>query len=287
MTPLLALSAAFGFGVAGVFLKRALQYVNPFPAAVLSVTFTTAVVWTVTLSTTSLDGLLTLRIVPFVVAGVIAPGLSRLALFTGIDRVGVARTYAIGATAPLVSVVLAIVALGERPSWRLLIGAAAIVGGGVLLSVGPAGDPSWRRRDLAFAGLAALGFAVRDNVTRYGFRDFTDPVLAAAVSTATSVAIMWTSVAVGARRELRVEWLGLRLLMCAGVAEGFAYVMMWRALASGSVAVVSPLTNSHSIFAVVLAALFLRDLERVTWRIGVATVLIVAGVMVVLRFGTR
>jgi len=287
LTPLLALSAAFGFGVAGVFLKRALQYVNPFPAAVLSVTFTTAVVWTVTLSTTSLDGLLTLRIVPFVVAGVIAPGLSRLALFTGIDRVGVARTYAIGATAPLVSVVLAIVALGERPSWRLLIGAAAIVGGGVLLSVRPAGDRSWRRRDLAFAGLAALGFAVRDNVTRYGFRDFTDPVLAAAVSTATSVAIMWTSVAVGARRELRVEWLGLRLLMCAGVAEGFAYVMMWRALASGSVAVVSPLTNSHSIFAVVLAALFLRDLERVTWRIGVATVLIVAGVMVVLRFGTR
>jgi len=284
---LLALSAAFGFGVAGVFLKRALQYVNPFPAAVLSVTFTTAVVWTVTLSTTSLDGLFTLRIVPFVVAGVIAPGLSRLALFTGIDRVGVARTYAIGATAPLVSVVLAIVALGERPSWRLLIGAAAIVGGGVLLSVRPAGDRSWRRRDLAFAGLAALGFAVRDNVTRYGFRDFTDPVLAAAVSTATSVAIMWTSVAVGARRELRVEWLGLRLLMCAGVAEGFAYVMMWRALASGSVAVVSPLTNSHSIFAVVLAALFLRDLERVTWRIGVATVLIVAGVMVVLRFGTR
>ena len=185
------------------------------------------------------------------------------------------------------SVVLAIVALGERPSWRLLIGAAAIVGGGVLLSVRPAGDRSWRRRDLAFAGLAALGFAVRDNVTRYGFRDFTDPVLAAAVSTATSVAIMWTSVAVGARRELRVEWLGLRLLMCAGVAEGFAYVMMWRALASGSVAVVSPLTNSHSIFAVVLAALFLRDLERVTWRIGVATVLIVAGVMVVLRFGTR
>ena len=287
MTPLLALSAAFGFGVAGVFLKRGLQYVNPLPAAVLSVTFTTVVVWALTLSTTSLDGLLTPRILPFVVAGVIAPGLARLALFTGIDRVGVARTYAVGSTAPLVSVVLAIVFLGERPSWLLMIGAAAIVVGGSLLSKRPPGDRSWRRRDLVFAGLAAVGFAVRDNVTRYGFRDFADPVLAAAVSTATSVAIMWSYAVIAARRELRVEWLGLKLLMCAGVAEGFAYVMMWRALASGTVAVVSPLTNSHSIFAVALAALFLRDLERVTWRIGVATVLIVAGVMVVLRFGTR
>jgi len=287
LTALLALSAAFGFGVAGVFLKRALQYVNPLPAAVLSVTFTTAVVWGVTLSTTSLDGLATLRILPFVVAGVLAPGLSRLALFTGIARVGVARTYAIGATAPLVSVVLAIIFLGERPSWLLLIGAGLIVVGGALLSARPPGDRSWRRRDLVFAGLAALGFAVRDNVTRYGFREFADPVLAAAVSTATSVTIMWTYATLAARRELRFEWPGLGLLMCAGAAEGFAYVTMWRAFARGSVAMVSPLTNSHSIFAVVLAALFLRDLERVTWRIAVATVLIVAGVMILLRFGTR
>jgi len=287
LTPLLALSAAFGFGVAGVFLKRGLQYVNPLPAAVLSVTFTTLVVWTLTLSTTSLDGLLTPRILPFVVAGVIAPGLARLALFTGIDRVGVARTYAIGATAPLVSVVLAILFLGERPSWRLVIGAVAIVVGGMLLAARPPGDRSWRRRDLVFAGIAALGFAVRDNVTRYGFREFTDPVLAAAVSTATSVTIMWTYAVIGARKQLRFGLPGVKFLMCAGVAEGFAYIMMWRALASGAVVVVSPLVNSHSIFAVALAALFLRDLERVTWRIGVATVLIVAGVMIVLRFGTR
>ena len=155
MTPLLALSAAFGFGVAGIFLKRALQYVDPLPAAVLSVTFTTAVVWTVTLSTTSLDGLLTPRILPFVVAGVIAPGLARLALFTGIDRVGVARTYAIGATAPLVSVVLAILFLGERPSWLLLIGAGAIVVGGTLLRLGEYSKIHWVRLARSAARLPA------------------------------------------------------------------------------------------------------------------------------------
>ena len=40
--------------------------------------------------------------------------------------------------------------------------------------------------------------------------------------------------------------------------------------------VVTPLVNSHAIVTVVLAWLFLRDLERVSWRIVLAAVLVVA-----------
>ena len=57
-------------------------------------------------------------------------------------------------------------------------------------------------------------------------------------------------------------------------------------LAIGEVAVVSPLTNASSIIAVGLAAIFLRDLERVTWRMGLASALIVAGVTTILRFAS-
>jgi uncharacterized membrane protein len=65
-----------------------------------------------------------------------------------------------------------------------------------------------------------------------------------------------------------------------------AYLTMWRALMLGQVSVVSPLVNSHAIFTVALVWLFLRDLERVTWRIAVAAALVVAGVGLVIRFGT-
>ena len=41
--------------------------------------------------------------------------------------------------------------------------------------------------------------------------------------------------------------------------------------------------NSYSIVTIALAAIFLRDLERVSWRIVVAAVLIVAGVALVVR----
>jgi drug/metabolite transporter (DMT)-like permease len=60
---------------------------------------------------------------------------------------------------------------------------------------------------------------------------------------------------------------------------------MWRGLSFGSVSVVSPLVNSYSIVAIALAAIFLRDLERVTWRITLAAVLVVAGVALVVRGG--
>jgi uncharacterized membrane protein len=76
---------------------------------------------------------------------------------------------------------------------------------------------------------------------------------------------------------------GFWYVTLAGLTEGIAYLLMWRALAVGEVAVVSPLVTASSIIAVGLAAVFLRDLERVTWQIGLAAVLIVAGVTVIMR----
>ncbi len=283
-TPLLAVAAALAFGVAGVFLKRGLQYASPLTAALVSVTFTAGFIWILAATTAPLAPLLTWRIVPFLAAGLVAPGLARLVLFMGVHRVGLARTAPLVATAPLFAVVIAILFLGERPAGSLLAGAGAIVTGGVLLSRRGRAEPGWRRRDLLFPLLAALGFAVRDNLSRYGFRDFEHPLLAAAAATLTSLAVMWLFV--GLWRPvagLRFTPTGLGFLALAGLAEGLAYLAMWRALASGDVSVVSPLVNAQSIFAVALAAIFLRDLERVTWGMALAAALIVAGVAAVVR----
>src|SRR5262249_7922632 len=160
---------------------------------------------------------------------------ARLALFIGIDRVGVARTASLGATAPLVAVVLAIVFLGERPSWRLLVGAAVVVGGGGVLATRAAGRRARRRRGLVYPGPAAFGFGVRDNLSRYGFREFADPMLAAAVASTTSVGVVWSYALVAARERLRWELSGVKFVVCAGLAEGLAYATMWRALSTGSV----------------------------------------------------
>jgi drug/metabolite transporter (DMT)-like permease len=284
--PLLALGAAFFFGVAAVVLRRALQYGTPITATVLSVTFTGLAVWLLAAPTQPLERALTPAILPFVLAGLVAPGLARLGLFIGVARVGVGRSMAVASSAPLVAVGLAILFLGERPSRWLLLGAACVVAGGALLSYRPQADRSWRRRDMIFPLGAAFGFGVRDNISRIGLQDFEFPLLAAAIAATASCVVMW-GVALVTRGSalLRASPRGLGLMATSGVVEGMAYVCMWQSLALSPVTVVSPLVNSHSIFIVVLAALFLRDLERVTWRLALASVLVVAGVGLVIRFG--
>jgi len=280
--PLLAIGSALGFGVAGVLLRRGLEYTNPVSAAVVSVSVTTAFIWALVALTTPLDRMLTWRIWPFLVAGLVAPGLARLCFFMGVDRIGVARAFSLMAGAPLFAVVIAIACLGERPGPLLLLGAVAIVTGGVLLARRSQDERPWRRRDMILPLLGALGFAVRDNLSRWGFREYGDALTAAAAATMTSLAMMW--LVAGVRRaKLDLPGIALGFLVCSGVFEGLAYLTMWRALAIGDVSVVSPLVNSHSIVAIALSAIFLRDLERVTWRIAAAAALIVVGVALVVR----
>jgi uncharacterized membrane protein len=282
--PFLALAACVLFGVGGVLLRRGLPRANPLAAAVVSITVTTAFVWCLTLFSGSVGRVFTWKIWPFLVAGLVAPGLARLMVFVGIDRIGVARTASLMAGTPLFAVLIAIAVLGERPTLVLLAGAAAIVGGGVLLARRSRHESYWRRRDLIFPALGALGFAIRDNLSRWGLRDYGDSLAAAAAATLTSFALMWIFAAVW-RASLNAPAASLGFFALSGLAEGSAYLLMWRALSIGEVSVVSPLVNSYSIVTIALTAVFLRDLERVTWRIVVAAVLIVAGVALVVRGG--
>jgi drug/metabolite transporter, DME family len=282
--PLLAIAAAILFGVGGVLSRRGLQHANPLAAAVVSITVTTAFVWCLTLLSGPVSRLFTWRVWPFLVGGLVAPGLSRLMAFVGIDRIGVARTTSLMAAAPLFAVLIAMAFLGERPTPLLLLGAAAIVGGGVMLALRSRHETRWRRRDMVFPALGALGFALRDNLSRWGLRDYGDSLAAAAAATLTSLALMWICAAAWHTR-LNVPATSLGFFALSGLSEGAAYLLMWRALSIGDVSVVSPVVNSYSIVTIALAAIFLRDLERVTWRITLAAALIVAGVALVVRGG--
>ena len=281
--PALALFAAICFGCAAVLLRRALSRATPLTAAIVSISFTTVFVWLLAVTTASLSRLFTWRIVPFLVAGILAPGLARLAYFFGIQRVGAARAVPLVSTSPVFAVILAIAVLGERPAWPLLAGLGCIAVGGALLAGRGHADAPWRRRDLILPLVAALGFAVRDNIFRFGFRQYDEPTLAAAAAALCSLVVM--GLVGGSQRgtgSMRFGGASLGFLAAAGLAEALAYVSMIRAFRTGDVSVVSPLANTYGMFTVILAAVFLRDLERVTWRLVVAAALIVAGIFAVM-----
>jgi DME family drug/metabolite transporter len=280
--PVLALSAALCFSMAGIILRRALALLNPLTAACVSVTVTAVITWLFASATADLSLIFTPAVLPFLLAGLIAPGLSRLILFVGYSRIGIGRTVALMSTTPLFAILIAILFLGERPSLLLLAGATLIVGGGVLMAQRARDDTSWRRRHMIFPFIAALGFAVRDTISRAALVEFPHSVIAAAAATLAAVVAIWTFA--GVQRGMgRVAFNvpGVRLALLSGLCEGTAYILMWRALGLGSVSDVVPLVNATPLFTVVLIMLFLRGIERMTWRVSVASAMAVAGVFLV------
>ncbi len=207
---------------------------------------------------------------PFLLAGLLAPGGSQVLFTLAIREIGAARTSVAVGAAPLLAVAIALVFLGEPLRAPLLLGAVAVVGGGILLAVERDRPGHLRARGLLLAAGAASLFATRDNVVR-ALHGHASPETAAAATllAGTVVAALWTR-----RPPTRVE---LRRLAPAGVLFGLSYVCLFEAYWRGRVTVVSPLVATESLWGVALAALLVRQTEGMGRRLAVGAVLVVAG----------
>jgi drug/metabolite transporter (DMT)-like permease len=207
---------------------------------------------------------------PFFLAGLLAPGASQVLFTVGIREIGASRTSVTVGAAPLVAVAIALVFLGEPLRLPLIVGALAVVAGGVLLAAERDRPGHLRGRGLLYAGAAAMLFATRDNIVRALHAHATPETAAAAALVAgTLVAAAWAR-----RAPTRSE---LARLAPAGVLFGLSYVCLFEAYWRGRVTVVSPLVATESLWGVLLAALLIRHTEGMGRRLALGALLIVAG----------
>jgi drug/metabolite transporter (DMT)-like permease len=212
---------------------------------------------------------------PFLLAGLLGPGLSQILFTLAVREAGPSRTSVVVGTAPLFSVVLAVVFLDEPIEAGLIVGAMLIVAGGLLL-VGERGRPGHVRAiGLVLALGATIVFAVRDTLLRWLSLD-TDvaPALAAASTLAAGSTVIAVYV-LGSRFPLRRG--DVRAWVPAGVLFGLSYVCLFEAYYRGLVTVVSPLVATESLWGVVLSALVLGRSERVGVRLVAGALLVVSG----------
>ena len=96
---------------------------------------------------------------PFLLTGLLAPGLSQLLFTFAVRDAGPSRSAVVVGTAPLFAVVIALVFLDEPLKTGLVVGALLIVAGGVLL-VGERERPEHvRMLGLALALASTVAFA--------------------------------------------------------------------------------------------------------------------------------
>jgi len=67
--------------------------------------------------------------------------------------------------------------------------------------------------------------------------------------------------------------------LAAGVTISLGMTCIYYALDLGKVSVVIPISSTGPFFSLILAAIFLRDVEKVTLRIVISAAMIVGGVV--------
>jgi drug/metabolite transporter (DMT)-like permease len=209
---------------------------------------------------------------PFLLAGLLSPGAAQILVTVAIRESGSSRVSMVFGTAPLVSVTIALIFLGEPARAPLLAGAVLVVAGGVELTRERERPAHLNRLGLAYAFAGAILFAIRDNLVRHLAvgKTAVPPAVAGAAALLGGTAL----VAIWAREGIGRRWLPF---LPAGVLFGASYVSLFEAYYRGRVTIVAPLVAIESLVGVALSALLLRESELVGKRLVFGAGLIVAG----------
>lgn len=214
---------------------------------------------------------------PFVAAGIIAPGISQFLFTRAVALIGASRTTILVGISPVLSAAIAIALLGEPFRVSLAVGTLLVVCGGTLLAWERGSLADFLTLGVAFGAGAAALFSVRDNFVRWAERGSSVPgVVAAACSLVSATLVLALFVAVGGDAVRRTR-AAATPFFGPGVIYGIAYAFLLTAFDRGRVTVVSPLYATESLWAVVFAALILRNVERIGLRVLAASLLVVAG----------
>jgi drug/metabolite transporter (DMT)-like permease len=212
---------------------------------------------------------------PFLLAGLLQPGAGQLLVTLAVRDAGASRASVVFGAAPLISVTIALVVLGEPLEWALVVGALLIVSGGFELVRERSRPAQFRAIGLVYALAVTILFATRDNLLRWLAGDTTTPAgVAAAASLCGGMLVI--GLVLGPRlRRAHLE--GAIWFLGVGVLFGLSYVALFEAYYRGRVTVVSPIVATESLWAVALALLLIRRSELISVRVVLGAVLTVAG----------
>jgi drug/metabolite transporter (DMT)-like permease len=219
------------------------------------------------------------NVVPFLLAGLIAPGASQIFYVLAVRDAGPSRTAVLVGVAPLASVAIALIALHEPLRAPLIAGALLIVLGGAALAGERVRPETFRSIGIAFALASTVFFATRDNVVRHLFVDTDVPPQLAATATLVSGSAVMTAYLLIVRGQAFGAALRRALVpfVPSGLLWGSSYVALFEAFSRGRVTVVSPLVATESLFGVLFATLLLLRSELVGRHLLAGALLIVAG----------
>lgn len=278
----LALIAAFSFGLNAVLVRKAMRHTTPATATV-----SVAAVQVLILSSLLVFDIPTFNwtaIGYFIAAGFFAAILGRTFNYMSIDKLGVPVSTALTGTNPLWAMVLGVVFLGEAVTFSTISGSILVVVGVALISGGGKGI-KMNLRDLGIPLASAFFYAASSAVRKIGLNILPESILGAVVGALTGlIAYPILMRLLGRSGEFKFNKEALPFLIGGGIATSAAWISMFMATQQGTVSVVSAIIGANPLFGLLLSVLLLKDTERITSRVLIGCLTIVAAVVFITLF---
>jgi len=285
MVVILAINAALFFALHNIIIRIGLRHAGPRSAVLITqlTVLTTSLV--AAMFATSLERLAGGAVLCFMAAGITGSLLARIFLFVAIDRVGASVTSTLYQIKPLFSAMAAVAILGEQITFSIAVATLMMMIGTAFISLEQAGgqiEKKWSKKDLAFPILAGVCFGVTHVFRKMGLNITPEPIAGVVVQSTTALTFFLCFSLV----QKKGEWVGLNqkktwfIIGLAGLCSFTAQLSIFSALDLGYVVIVIPLISLEPFFVLLLVRLFLKKLERITWKIVGGAVLIVGGAAV-------
>jgi uncharacterized membrane protein len=278
LTPhLIALAGAVSSALATILIRQGLQHGNFYVGFWVNVIVGVVGLWGAVLVLEPADAYRPAAIPLFMLSGIIGTAGGRLLRFVSIEKVGAPVAASITNLNPFIATGLAILVLGERVTLPIIAGTGVIVLGTTLLSLSGR-RVGFRPPHLLYPFLSASCFGTVAIIRKLGLGQ-AGPLFGSAVNITTAL-VTFTAflVASGKRPTLMSQGRGLVYFVGAGIAENLSVLLVLVALSLGEVSVVTPLAGTAPLFVLPFTSLFLKGIEKLTYRIVVGAILIVIGV---------
>ena len=203
------------------------------------------------------------------------------------QRIGVARTGALLAAAPIVGALLAVPVLGESLKVLTFVGVAATVGGVALVSLSQPGA-NRRMSKPWLALLVAALWGTSPMLIRKGLEGLDEPVLGLTVGLAVALAVHAVGLTmVGQWKRSRPPRAAYMWMLAGGVTGAIGISAQWVSFGLTTIAIAITVQQLATLVVVGLAPImFDAKLERLNASLAAGTVAMIAGAVIVVWAGT-
>ena len=280
----LALLSALSLGLSQILVRKNIEKSN-FVYISLTVTIMgNIILWPLTLMFTDLNTLNPEGILLFIVAGLLAPGIARLFYFKGMQTAGISANASIFATYPIFTSIMAVSLLGEALSIENWIGLVCVIAGVIFIGRNINNNDTQTKhtskKGLIVPVIGSLAIAFSQIVRKESLIVYNQPLLGVAMGYTAALIVYLLVIAFSknsrtrkfSRQDLQLFWKPR-----IGIAAGWS--LSFLALSQEMVSIVVPILQTELLFILFFAYIFLRKLEKISFKLIANALLIVVGVI--------